>query len=133
MTNFREKTIWKGMRDQLPNAPRHIHLQRVEGVNYPVGFPDVIVYCNARVGFLELKQHTKTRRIRLTPQQKLFLGNAKLFGISTYIVASDETKVLKFLNPTPNVLNNNAFSDEDIDAEWPLKQIDWTEFGLLFN
>lgn len=133
MTNFREKTIWKLIREQLPDAPRHIHFQRVEGVSFPVGFPDVMVYCNTRVGFLELKQHTKSRKIRLTPQQKMFFHKTKLFNVPAYIVASDDTRMIKVLNPTDNVLTNNSFCDWDIAAEWPLGEIDWTRFQHLFN
>ena len=133
MTNFREKTIWKLIRTQLPMAPEGIHLQRVEGVSFPVGFPDVMVWANGRVGFLELKQHTKSRKIRLTPQQKLFLTKAKFFNIRAYIVASDETKLIKVLNLNPSVLINNSFSDEDVAQVWPGGKIDWTRFQHLFN
>jgi hypothetical protein len=114
-------------------APEGIHLQRVEGVSFPVGFPDVMVYANGRVGFLELKQHTKTSKIRMTPQQKLFFQKARFFNIRAYIVASDETRMIKVLNPTDNVLTNNSFCDWDIAAEWPLGEIDWTRFQHLFN
>ena len=131
--NFREKLIWKWIRTQLPEAPKHIHLQRVEGVCFPLGFPDVMVYCNGRVGFLELKQHTKTRKIRLTPQQKLFLQKAKFFNIPAFVAVSDSNRSIKVLNPTPNLLKSNTFSDEDIVAEWVDAWINWNELERLFN
>jgi hypothetical protein len=116
-------------------APEGIHLQRVEGVSFPVGFPDVMVYANGRVGFLELKQHTKTSKIRMTPQQKLFFQKARFFNIRAYIVASDETRMIKVLKPSNNLLINKTFSEEDIATVWPLGEIeiDWTRFQHLFN
>ena len=136
MTNFREKSIWRLIKTQLPTAPKGVHLQRVEGVSFPCGFPDVMVYCcgtRGRVGFLELKQHTKTSKIRMTPQQKLFFEKARFFKIPAYIVASDETKMIKVLDPSSNLLTTNTFSDDDVLQIWPLGKINWGKFVYLFN
>jgi hypothetical protein len=133
MTSFKEKHIWSWMKRESANAPKFVHLQRVESVGYPLGFPDVMVFCDGRTGFIELKRHTKTNRIKLSPQQKLFLQQCLVYEIPAYVATSDESRSLKILDITTNVLIHNKFSYGDVAFEWPNAKINWGEFIRLFN
>lgn len=124
---FQEKTIWKWLRQ---DTPKDLFLQRVE-CKFPSGFPDVMAVWRSEVIFLELKRRTKTGKINLSPQQKVFLIKLNRYGARAYVMSADVSKLIKVSLITDELLEHNKVFTSYY--EWPDGKINWSQFYHLFN